>query len=296
MPVIRAILFSSGFHLLALLLVVWLAPYFEPKKTETIQIELYPEGRILEALTPPKEKRQVVRNALTPPKIQVPEDETLARFLSENKQRVRVESQAAQSGMTANRDNIPGDNKPVRAAPVPTPKTAPNKTTAAMEKDGYKVVDIRQELDEMNRAGQGFSTIGESLPRDVKVGSFTALNTDRYLFYTFYARVEELVRYRWETRVQYAMERLDPRALPRGNSTWETQVEFLLDKDGYLKKARVMKLSGIPAFDATGVDAFQEARVFPNPPPEMVQDDGFIHLRFSFTVNYNPAWVVRREN
>lgn len=291
MPVIRAVLFSSGFHILALLLVVWLAPFFAPKAPpETIQVELYPEGRILEALTPEKDRRQVVRQALVPEKLKAPEDETLAKLLSQQKQRVHKETQAPKSGMTANRDNTPGMNDTQPVKPV-SPK-AKNEASQERDPDGYKPVDITDDLQEMNRL-EGMSTVGDRL--DVKVGSFTALNTDRHLFYSFYSRMEELVRFRWETRVMQAMEALNPAIAPRGTSAWETQVEFLLDKQGYVQKAKIMKLSGMPSFDLTGVAAFKDARVIPNPPPEMIQEDGFIHLTISFTVNYNPKWFARQE-
>ena len=43
------------------------------------------------------------------------------------------------------------------------------------------------------------------MPKEITVGSFTALNTDRYLYYSFYARIEELIRFRWESAVRQAM-------------------------------------------------------------------------------------------
>jgi TonB family protein len=142
---------------------------------------------------------------------------------------------------------------------------------------------------------QGFSTVGESLPTDVKVGSFTALNTDRYLYYTFYARIEELVRYRWESRVMDTINGFDRGTMmSAGNRNWITHVEFLLDRTGLLKSAVILKESGIQRFDLAAVNAFKEARIFPNPPQEMVKDDGMIHLRFTFNVNYRPATLSNR--
>ncbi|WP_374077933.1 energy transducer TonB [Bdellovibrio bacteriovorus] len=262
----------------------------EKKAPETLEISLYPEGQILEALTP--KKQTIVRQALVPEKMKAPEDETLARFLSEQKQRVREETRAANTGMTANRSNkgLSQNNTP------PTPKPSGAKTSDETDKDGYKNVDITKELQEMNRFDEGMSTIGESMPRDVRVGSFTALNTDRYLFYTFYARMEELIRYRWESRVQAVINNFDrPTLAQAGNRNWVTHIEFLLDKEGFLQKALIMKESGIMAFDAAAVNAFRDAKVFPNPPKEMVQEDGYIHIKFSFTVNYNPPTLVNRN-
>lgn len=275
MPVLRAVFFSIFFHFLLITTVIWLAPQFQVKPADTIEISLDPEAQILDALTP--KKNQIVRQALVPEKLKVAEDDNLARFLSQQKQRVREESQAANNGMTSNRS---------QAAAKPTEPG----------QDGYRPVDISRQLQEMNQFEQGTSSIGESLPQDVKVGSFTALNTDRYLYYTFYARMEELIRFRWETRVQNAINTLDRTTLAAmSNRNWITHVEFLLDKNGQLQKALVMKESGVSSFDAAAINAFRDARIFPNPPQDMIQEDGFIHIKFSFTVNYNPPALVNRN-
>lgn len=273
------LLCSLSLHLLFFGGLVWFAPLFENKKSEPIEVTLDPEGQILNALTP---KKTVVRQPLVPEKIKAPDDETLARFFSEQKQRVKEETQAAHTGMTANRANQAGPSSPAKKI--------------ENDKDGYQKLDISKELQEMNRFNEGFSTVGESLPKDMKVGSFTALNTDRYLFYTFYARIEELVRHRWESRVQQAIDSFDRTTLNQaGNRNWVTNAEFLLDKDGVLRKALLMKESGITPFDAAAIRAFQDAKIFPNPPPEMIQEDGFIHIKFSFTVNYSPPTLVNRN-
>lgn len=285
---VRAVLFSLIFHLLATGVLFWLAPKYNPHPPETVEVSLFPEGQILEALTP--KKKQVVRHAFVPEKLKAPDDETLARFLSEKKQRVHEETQAAQTGMTANRSNQGLSTQ------KQTSSEKHNPHAKNMDKDGYQQVDISKDLQEMNRFDNGMSTIGESMPRDMKVGSFTALNTDRYLFYTFYARMEELIRYRWETKVQQAIHNFDGQTLLQaGDRNWVTHVEFLLDKNGFLRQALIMKESGIHAFDAAAVNSFKEARVFPNPPPDMVQEDGYIHIKFSFTVNYLPPTLVNRN-
>lgn len=281
------------FHFLLILGLIWLVPHFQTPEPEVIEVVLTPEQEILRALAP--KDRTVVRQALVPEKQKLPEDDTLARFLSEQTQRVKEETQAARSGMTQNRSNQEGaaaSQKPAPQAPTP-PKTDKTEET---DKDGYRTVDISKELAEMRRMNDGFSSVGESLPTDVKVGSFTALNTDRYLFYTFYARVEELIRFRWESRVQQAIDNFDRiTRMNAGDRDWVTQAEFILDKQGVLKQALIMKSSGVKSFDLAAVNAFKEARIFPNPPQEMVKEDGHIHLIFSFTVRYSPPALVNRN-
>ena len=261
-----------------------LIPADKPK--ETIEVAIYPEGEILEALLP--KQQQVVRQALVPEKMKAPEDETLPRFLSEKKQRVREESQAAQTGMTQNR----------AATAQPARKSSPSSSNenSILDRDGFEKFDVSKNLKSMQEFERGSSTIGESLPEDVKIGSFTALNTDRYLFYTFYARVEEMIRFRWESRVQQIIQSMPPPIMMQtSNRNWVTQVEFLLDRRGNLQKALLMKGSGVTAFDTAAIMAFKEARIFPNPPQEMIQDDGYIHLKYSFTVRFAPPALVNRN-
>jgi len=152
----------------------------------------------------------------------VPEDETLARFLSQNKQRVKEETKAAASGLTENKSN-----NTAKANPQEKQQQKPQLQND--EKDGYRQVDITKELQEMNQLNRGVSTLGNSLPTDVKIGSFTALNTDRYLYYSFYARIEELIRFRWETRITQAINNFDrATAISAGDKNWSSELEFLL--------------------------------------------------------------------
>ncbi|WP_413558510.1 TonB family protein [Bdellovibrio sp. HCB209] len=286
-----AMAISLLLHLGLITGVIVLAPLFENPKTETIEVTL--DSAPTTPLSNSKKERQVVRQALVPDQLKVPEDETMARFLSDKRQRVKQEVQAAANGMTENRTNT-------STLPKKSMDKAPQQAQQKMDvdkndtdKDGYRTVDITKDLAEMNSLSHGQSTSGDSLPTDVKVGSFTALNTDRYLFYSFYARIEELVRYRWETRVQTAINGMNPSvAVSLSRRNWNTQVEFLLDKKGYLQKAIIMKESGVAGFDLAAVNAFKEARIFPNPPQEMVEEDGFIHLKFVFTVRYAPPTLV----
>jgi TonB family protein len=285
MPVIRAVLFCFSFHILLILAVDFLAPLLAMPPADTpIEVSLISPNSP-QSIAP---ARTVVRQALTPDQLKVPEDETMARFLSEQKQRVKQETQAAQNGMTENRSN--------RSTMEKGKKSRQKKVTREEEtpdKDGFRNVDISRDLHEMNRLNDGISTVGQALPQDVRVGSFTALNTDRYLFYTFFARIEESIRFRWESRVENAKRALGPAALlSMANRNWVTNVEFLLDSKGYLKKALIMKESGVRAFDASVLGAFQEAAVFPNPPQEMIQEDGYIHLQFSFSVSFPPPTLV----
>lgn len=295
MSVFRSVLFSFFIHLAIVLALIWVVPsLIKSTEPEIIELEWTPEREIYEAIKPREKK--IVRQVELPEENKLKDDETLARFLSEKTQRVQKESQAAQTGLTKNRSNQEaGISTSQNNASQNSKDNSKNKNSDSnpspseleKDKDGYRQVDISQQLSEMKRYDDGLSSVGEALPRDVKVGSFTALNTDRYLFYTFYARVEELIRYRWESRVQNSINSFNRQTrLQLADRNWVTEAEFILDKKGNLKTAIIMKSSGIKNFDLAAIEAFKDARIFPNPPAEMVKDDGLIHLVFSFTVRF----------
>lgn len=274
MSLLRALILSLAVHFLLVLLMDKGASHFESKAVEITTIDLIenpPASQI---------RRQIVRQTLAP-RPELKEDDTqLARFLSAEKQRVRKELQAANSGLTQNR----------QAASDPR-KSSPKDFSP-------EGIDIAKNLREYAQSQDSSpSTIGEALPQDVSIGSFTALNTDRYVYYSFFARVEDLVRFRWESRVRGAVDSFDRNYILSvvGRNNWITSIDIWLTKDGRYHSAHILKESGIARFDQAAVQAFKEAGMFPNPPHEMVEDDGFIHLKYSFNVNFNPSAVVTSE-
>lgn len=173
----------------------------------------------------------------------------------------------------------------------PAPKTdqqVRNETEGITEKKRDALEDFQRPLSIQNQG----SYIGVG-----KHGSFTALNTDWYHNYSFFSRVEQATRFRWETNLDNAIMQLmrNPQQPSLGNSLWVTRVEFLLDREGNIRKILVLKSSGIIPFDIAATQAFKDAATFPNPPKEMVEGDGMIHLEYQFRVNYNPAWAARNQ-
>ncbi|MES2962259.1 MAG: energy transducer TonB [Bdellovibrionota bacterium] len=264
---------------------------------------------------PDLDDKTFVRSA-TAPKDLLTEKENEKRFASEDEQNVIIEQQARASGLTTNRGGGASAAKtPTRAEPSKqtgrkldfTPDNSLRRMAeneiASLEGD----IDVGNVQKEKSNSGRpldfsrfgsierGVSTIGESLPDDVKFGDFTALNTDRHLYYTFYSRIEEMIRSRWVNYakavvygVEMGTERVD------GRATWVTKLEILLDKQGNFTKAILHESSGVRNLDAAPVQAFRDAQQFPNPPQEMVKDDGSIHIYYAFSVNILPRYAGHR--
>lgn len=243
-----------------------------------------------------KDSKQIVRQSEAPESVMDPESDDPARFLSEKNQRVVLETKAQETGKTQNRRALPRYQQELLQDKIREQLKEISKADDGdmifkqkSQAENYKPMELFPKDQYMR------STVGESLPDDVSVGDFTALNTNKYQFYTFYARVEDLVRFRWEGYIRNALNFFDRRKIIKSLSqkTWITQIEFLIDSQGHLKKAILLKESGVMQFDQSSVKAFEDAGVFPNPPKEMIQSDGFIHLRYSFHVYFNPSYIAR---
>lgn len=296
-----ALALSLLFHVL-LVAILWLVPknYFLNLNTAFVSQVPVEKPSLLEVvLQDKKPSQQIVRQADAPESIQYTESRDPARFLSEKRQRVILETQAKESGKTQNRNsNIPRYQRELLENKIKEELRSihdENDGDIVVDKGGGKNKENYKPLEMFPKDQYMRSTVGESLPKDVSVGDFTALNTDQYQFYTFYARVEDLVRFRWETHVRNAIEYFDRRNVIQNISkkTWVSQIEFLIDAQGHLRKAILLKESGISQFDQSSIRAFEDAKVFPNPPKEMLQSDGFIHLRYSFHVYFNPSFLAR---
>lgn len=190
-------------------------------------------------------------------------------------------------------DAGPGDVKVGGLHPRrPTDKNPKERRNDSQSADGSKPLDLPNFLG----AEKGTSTLGESVPDDIKFGDFTALNTDRHLFYSFYSRMEEAVRPSWVRHARAAMYAYDVGAKRlTGTETWSTRVELLLTPDGKFLRGILHSSSGIPALDAAPIQAFRDAIQIPHPPAEMVKEDGMIHVYCQFTVNVAPQYARSGE-
>lgn len=297
MRVLQGILLSLFIHFF----LVWLsqfAPLLSTPKENPITVDIIDPSH-----NETNSAKQIVRQAIAPDNVRTEESDDPMKFLSEQTQRVKKQTQALVNGMTQNRqqsaaqksaqkklDLSPHMKEPQEKAQANSDSSSKTQTfkNGNMDITPSRHVAQAQAQQDLNMPN-GISTLGESLPQEVEVGSFTALNTDRYLYYTFFARVEELIRFRWESGVRDVIDNTPATRFKQhyGNS-WVTQVDIWLKPNGEFQSAHVLRESGMRGFDQAVVQAFLQARVFANPPQEMIESDGLIHLKYSFEVRYEP--------
>lgn len=297
MRVLQGILLSLLIHFF-LMWSAQFAPLVADKlNTESISVEILDEESQNET-----DKKLIVRDAQIPEKLKVHDSQDPLSFLSADRQRVKKQTQAATTGMTKNRNGEKAAKEVTRQTPEQNNKSSQSLVQTDPRLPGNleaftpkyrKAPSLPQEVD----LERGLSTVGEALPKDVAVGSFTALNTDRLTYYSFFARIEEMIRFRWESSVRTAIDSTaGARLLGNPSGVWVTQMEVWLKPNGEVHSTHIMKEAGFRRFDLAATQAFQQARMFPNPPQEMVESDGLIRLKYSFQVRYEPKVVVKSSD
>lgn len=209
-------------------------------------------------------------------------------LLSQKVQRVKKETRADIFGMTKNRWRQSKMQKtpPTSAA---TSSTNNSRNTPSIDSlNGSLEQDVQKKsnnaTDQSNSLDPGLSTFGNQLKKDVEVGAFTALNTDRHLFYSFYSRIEDMIRPPWEDEASAEARRLQATNPLRPKGGWSSRIDVILNPAGKLIRVALLKSSGVKGFDNAAISAFQKANFFPHPPKGMVNEDGVIVLKYLFTV------------
>jgi TonB family protein len=124
----------------------------------------------------------------------------------------------------------------------------------------------------------------ESVPRSVPEGDETRLNTRRFRFAEFYARVHAAIRREWDPN--RAWNARDPHDRILGRRTRNARFDILLEPDGRIRDVRLVDTSGFEFLDRECERAIRSAAPFPNPPAGLVGGDGVVALR---------GWVLSFE-
>jgi len=270
-----------GFYLsiaVHLVLIALLALVPKPVQKENVVIDFISSAQEKK----PKPTRLIVRDHLLPDNMKKDYSQDPWRFLSEKTQSVKEQMRALENGMTKNRSASRKQNQIIQQKNQNLDDLLPGKIQVPSAKEFQINTD------------RGISTFGNDLPIEVKVGNITALNTDRYLFYSFFGRAEELIRHEWEPMVSSVLAKPPPSLQVSVHRKFTTVVEIWFHPDGKFHSAHLMKPSGIQEFDHAAVESFSLVKMIPNPPKERVEKDGLVRFQWSMTVEYNPKVLVRQ--
>jgi TonB family protein len=118
------------------------------------------------------------------------------------------------------------------------------------------------------------------LDKNLPQGSQNMLNAEESVYYSFYSRMYEAIAPVWQSRIR---EVAPTQRVNAGD--YSTVVDVVLDKEGNLITVKVIRQSGVPAFDEAVNTALQRTGHFPNPPKDLLNEAGEIHTGWTFTVS-----------
>lgn len=244
-------------------------------QSETIEIQVLEQSQKQQSFvsSPDKELENKVKNL-----------KDKADFLSKNFKRVQEQTVANQTGLTSNRYPLK------KTVPAENQQQSKNEGDSKAERltPGNQYASNNFSINTPpSYLPQGVSTINEYIP-NVKKGYFTSLNTDKFTYYSFFSRINEQVRPRWENQLGRFRNKLSrEQLLSIMDRDYSTTIEIILDKKGYIKEARVLKSSGLPQMDEAPILAFEMASPFLNPPKDLINSDGLISLKYGFMVQWS---------
>jgi TonB family protein len=281
------IIFSIIFHFLVTTSSLYVADLLQDrqKKPEVTQIEIIEETPKDNLLAKLEQTKQMIKQL----KANVEElnnAKKIARFDSEQTQRVKKETKASQLGVSQNAATAAQAaqlKQLLQQKPIPTTVPA-QKPSEDNDGDLPEFTKARPNVQQMPVAQN--SSISSNLPNDIENSNATNLNTDANTYYSFYSRVEDLFYVRWVERVRYYWDRIsfDYKKNVLSGKVWSTTVEIWLTSTGEFHSAYIKKPSGYKAFDESAVFSFKDAKFFPNPPKAKVEVDGFVRLRYRFNI------------
>lgn len=109
-------------------------------------------------------------------------------------------------------------------------------------------------------------------------GKTNPLQSKEFLYADYFERIKARVYPIWTNCIKDRLEIIPNKKLR------STFLRIILDKQGNLLYAIIVKQSGREDLDQCSVSSFKEAGAFPNPPKDLIDPDGHIRLNFLMTI------------
>lgn len=218
-----------------------------------------------------------------------PNDE--AKYFSEQTRRTDKET------IARGRPGLPGLNTPAIAG-----KESPSYHEAASRKlrrlgmeanVALSAPESPEDVSKLNTPNTGMlrSPAGENgsvdvVLSDVAQGSETLLNTDEYVFSSFFNRLKNEVEPRWSPLARQIMKQ-QWRSLPEG--IYVTELSFGTDDSGKITFVEVARSSGYAEFDKAASDSLWDLGRVMNLPRELLDRDSRYRTKLTFVVDFKKS-------
>lgn len=241
--------------------------------------------------------RNVVESEVAPTPLTKPK--TAAENLGERTQRVEHETVAPNFGSVT---GSTGDGKTKSATKAGTKSEAKRESESLVKRlsraaslvavSEPKRAKSRERRDESGGEGGEKARLARGnldvLNKDIAIGSRTLLNTDEFVYASFFNRIKAEVAPRWEPYVQRAIQD-QKRRLSSG--VYETSAEFWLNSAGEVVRVEILRASGERYFDEAARESLRSLPPLKNPPEALREKGGLFRVELGFVVNLAPGML-----
>lgn len=288
-----ALLISVGLHMAFLVtrFAISHAPAPQIRSDEPIEIAEVPKEYLQPQPTvpQPKSKEQVIAES---EKADNEELDPNAKFLGERNQKAQKQMKADQVDDFRNKQGTGGKTKSAdKMAFIPpsgetkgeAEKVDDDGILPAPTKGGVKRNWKTLSMKDLSVGGDGGARASTDDNLDgVETGDRTILSTREFKFYSYYHRIKELLRQHWKPNIEQQLVRMWGKGKAINSDEFITRVLVTLDNHGQLQRVSRLGSSGSEEIDEAAVVAFHKAAPFPNPPHGMIDEDGFVRIRWDF--------------
>lgn len=307
-----AILLSLFVHT-AFIATLWLAPQlFQIKKPTVTEVELIDAEQMLQRM---KQMDTATQGKIVDQSEKAVNDEVdkNAKFLSRHNQKVKEETRAQLTDKFRNSATTGG--KPSQE--LEAGQVADNSKQAEDSKDNKKQRELVEHKNGLavgktlkdfkpdfkigpkadtvaKGGGEGPSATDDNIDRPV--GMETMLSTREFVYFSYYNRIKDKLRQYWEPKIKEKVTRIFRQGRTIASDSEKiTKVIIILDDKGILRNVQVIGESGVTDLDDAAVEAFRAAAPFPNPPKGIVEQDGYIRIRWDFILEADARPLVEGE-
>ncbi|MSP19224.1 MAG: hypothetical protein EXR74_06610 [Bdellovibrionales bacterium] len=228
---------------------------------DPIEIERYPEEKRKPSVQTSRSQEEILN------------DQSVADLAGEFKNRIKKETQSRFTGPFQ-------EGKSLGESAAKSAKGGHKNESDNLSNEGEPTDDFEGKV-----KGSELMVLGRSphyLSDKIEKGDQTLLNTDKVLYASFINRIAEEVYEPWVGFIGDALKNIKVVGMKIDNNTYVTKLNVVMNKEGEVTGIRILSSCGIPVIDEAPKKAFWNSEPFPNPPSQLVEEDGYIRLVYEF--------------
>jgi len=199
----------------------------------------------------------------------------------------RVVDKFRESKVSGNSEKIQKENQQSKKA-IKGAKALTNLGMGLPFYAGKKVGIEKESTDsdqEFMKEISSMSSANNDYVKDIPLADVTRFNTVEYRHFGFYQRIRNQLELHWGSSLKDKAKKIykSGRKIAT-DSDFITNIEVILDKSGTITGINIIGTSGVKELDDAAIESFNKAGPFPNPPKDLISNNGTAIIKWGFVV------------